>query len=286
VLRVGLLGHGAIGSNVADALRRGVVPGAVLGGVLTRGRTAAPAAVRDLPDLLASADVVVEAAGQRALREHGPAVLAAGRDLLAVSVGALADEAFFRELTRPAGAARPDRAADAAHSDRPAGAARSGRLLICPGALGGLDVVRAAALAGPLASVRLTSSKAPASLVQPWMDERTAERLRSLRPGDDPVTVFDGDAREAAARFPRNANVAATLALAAGDRTTVRVRLVAAPDARLTRHVVEFTGQLGEYRFELANLPDPGNPATSGLVAPAVLRSLADLVPGVAWRVA
>ncbi|MBD2898117.1 L-aspartate dehydrogenase [Actinomadura sp. RB99] len=268
VLRVGLLGHGAIGSNVAEALRRGVVPGAVLGGVLTRGRTASPAAVRDLPDLLASADVVVEAAGQRALREHGPAVLAAGRDLLAVSVGALADEAFFRELTRPAGAAR------------------SGRLLICPGALGGLDVVRAAALAGPLASVRLTSSKAPASLVQPWMDEETAERLRSLRPGDDPVTVFDGDAREAAARFPRNANVAATLALAAGDRAAVRVRLVAAPDTRLTRHVVEFTGPLGEYRFELANLPDPGNPATSGLVAPAVLRSLADLVPGVAWRVA
>lgn len=267
MLRVGLLGHGAIGSNVAEALRRGVVPGAVLGGVLTRRRSTAPAAVRDLPDLLASADVVVEAAGQRALREHGPAVLAAGRDLLAVSVGALADEAFFRELTRPAGA-------------------RSGRLLICPGALGGLDVVRAAALAGPPASVRLTSSKAPASLVQPWMDERTAERLRSLRPGDDPVTVFDGDAREAAARFPRNANVAATLALAAGDRTAVRVRLIAAPGIRLTRHVVEFTGPLGEYRFELANLPDPGNPATSGLVAPAVLRSLADLVPGVAWRVA
>ncbi|MFB4303080.1 aspartate dehydrogenase domain-containing protein [Actinomadura sp. NTSP31] len=264
---MGVLGHGAIGANVAAALRRGTVPGAVLGGVLTRGGTPAPASVRDLRALLASSDVVVEAAGQPALREHGPAVLAAGRDLLAVSVGALADQDLFHELTRPA-------------------TARSGRLLICTGALGGLDVVRAAALGGPLASVRLTSSKAPASLVQPWMDDRTADRLRSLRPGDAPVTVFDGDAREAAVRFPRNANVAATLALAAGDWSAVRVRLVAAPDTTLTRHVVEFTGQVGEYRFELGNLPDPANPATSGLVGPAVLRSLADLVPGVAWRVA
>ncbi|WP_307801126.1 aspartate dehydrogenase domain-containing protein [Actinomadura violacea] len=268
VLRVGVLGHGAIGANVAGALCKGAVPGAALGGVLTRGADGAvPASVPDMRGLLASADVVVEAAGGPALREHGPAVLAAGRDLLAVSVGALADEDLFRELTRLT-------------------AAGSGRLLVCPGALGGLDALRAAALAGPLTRVRLTSSKAPASLVQPWMDEPAANRLRSLRPGDPPVTVFDGDAREAAVRFPRNANVAATVALAAGDWASVRVRLLADPDTPLTRHVVEFAGPVGEYRFELGNLPDPANPATSGLVAHAVLRSLADLVPGAAWRVA
>ncbi|WP_199747810.1 aspartate dehydrogenase [Actinomadura sp. WAC 06369] len=268
-MRVGVLGHGAIGSKVAGALRAGAVPGATLAGVLTRNGSTSPRPVRDLAELLSGADVVVEAAGQQALREHGPEILATGCDLVAVSVGALVDEVLFRDLTRPR-TAPPE----------------SGRLLLCQGALGGLDVVRAAAFGGPLTSVRLTSSKSPASLVQTWMAEEEAERLNTLRPGDSPVTVFDGDARGAAARFPRNANVAATLALAAGGWSAVRVRLLADPDATLTRHIVEFAGPVGEYRFELGNLPDPANPKTSGLVPFAVLRTLSDLVPDVPWRVA
>ncbi|GAA3951332.1 hypothetical protein GCM10023085_37480 [Actinomadura viridis] len=274
-MRVGVLGHGAIGAKVAGVLRAGGVPGAELTAVLRRdgrdgrdGRAVGggadagvPELVRDARELAEAADVVVEAAGQDALRRYGPGILDAGRDLVAVSVGALADDVLFTRLRRA-----------------------PGRLLVCPGALGGLDVVRSAALGGPLRSVRLTSAKKPASLVQPWMDAGLAERLRALAPGQEPVVLHDGSAREAAARFPRNANVAATLALAAGDWDIVRVRLVADPGAALTRHVVEFAGEVGEYRFELAHLPDPANPATSGLVPYAVLRTLGDL--SASWRVA
>lgn len=269
-LRVGVLGHGAIGSKVAGLLRRGEIPGARLTGVLVRGDGPVPLRARTVRALVESADVVVEAAGQQALWDHGAEILDAGCDLVAVSVGALADDGLFRGLTGARGA----------------GAVPRGRLLVCPGALGGLDVVRAATIGGPLISARLTSSKLPGSLVQPWMDEGTAARLRALRPGDEPVVVHDGPAREAAIRFPRNANVAATLALAAGDWSAVRVRLVADPGATLTRHVVEFRARIGEYRFELGNLPDADNPATSGLVPYAVARTLADLVPGTAWRIA
>ncbi|MFB4316841.1 aspartate dehydrogenase [Actinomadura sp. 21ATH] len=260
-MRVGVLGHGAIGARVAGVLREGGVPGAELSAVLRRGAGTVPERVEDVRELVESADVVVEAAGQGALRQYGPDILDAGRDLVAVSVGALADDALFGRLS-----------------------GAKGRLLVCQGALGGLDVVRAAAIGGPLTAVRLTSSKAPASLIQPWMDDGFAERLRSLKPGDEPVVLHDGAAREAAERFPKNANVAATLALAAGDWDAVQVRLVADPCASMTRHVVEFAGAVGQYRFELANLPDPDNPATSGLVPYAVLRTLADL--GASWRVA
>ncbi|WP_019634788.1 aspartate dehydrogenase domain-containing protein [Actinomadura atramentaria] len=261
-LRVGVIGHGAIGARVAGALAAGEVPGAVLAGVLVRGCRPVPARVRDLAALTAAADLVVEAAGQDALREHGPAVLAAGRDLLAVSVGALADDDLAKALDH----------------------AGPGTLLLSQGALGGLDVVRAAARSGPLANVTLTSTKRSASLVQPWMDAGLAGRLTDATPGDAPVTVFDGPAREAAVRFPRNANVAATLALAAGDWDRVRVRLVADPGTPLTRHVVEFAAPAGAYRFDLGNLPDPDNPATSGLVGHAVLRAVADRVPASGWR--
>ena len=95
-LRIGLVGLGAIGRRVAERLRAGEVDGARLAAVLVRD----PAAVeigddvlvtRDVDALVAACDLVVEAAGQEALAQYAPAVLAAGVDLLAVSVGALSD---------------------------------------------------------------------------------------------------------------------------------------------------------------------------------------------------
>jgi aspartate dehydrogenase len=265
VLRVGVIGFGAIGSAVARHLRCGDIAGAALAGVLRRRTPAEPGFAPDLDTLLADADVIVEAAGQDALREHGAAVLGAGRDLVVVSAGALADDSLFAALTAPGRASR-------------------GRLHVSQGALGGLDVVRAAALSGPLTAVQLTSTKKPISLIQPWMGAELASRLRSLRETDSPVTVYDGPARQAAELFPRNANVAATLALAAGNWSAVRARLIADPTTPASRHVVEFTAQVGEYRFDLGNHPDPDNPATSRLVAYSVLRVLADL--SASWRIA
>lgn len=266
VLRVGLIGHGAIGSAVAGRLRRGDIAGVALAGVLRRSAPAGPGFTSDLDTLLGDADVIVEAAGQDALQEYGAAVLAAGRDLILVSVGALADEKLFSALTT----CKPGH----------------GRMHVSQGALGGLDVVRAAALSGPLTSVQLTSTKRPASLVQPWMGAELASRLRTLRETDEPITVYDGSARQAAMLFPRNANVAATLALAVGDWSAVSARMVADAATAVSRHVVQFTAQVGEYRFDLGNHPDPDNPATSGLVAYNVLRLLAGLSPGDCWRIA
>lgn len=266
VLRVGMIGHGAIGSAVARRLRRGDIPGVALAGVLRRSTSAGPGFTYDLDTLIKDADVIVEAAGQEAVREYGTAVLAAGRDLILVSVGALADERLFAALTKY----------EPGH----------GRLHVSQGALGGLGVVRAAAISGPLASVRLTSTKKPGSLVQPWMGVALAGRLQSLRETDEPLIVYDGPAREAAVLFPRNANVAATLALAAGDWSVVKARMIADASAATSHHVVQFKAQVGEYRFDLGNNPDPDNPATSGLVAYSVLRLLADLSPVTPWRIA
>src|SRR5690606_12667740 len=148
-------------------------------------------------------------------------------------------------------------------------------------ALAGIDLVRAAALAGRLDRVRLVTTKPPSVLVQDWMDD---EQVRELSSARGPVVVFDGGAREAATRFPRSANVAAALALAAGGWDPVEAVIVADPASRRTRHEIECTGELGEYRFEILNRPAPGNRATSLIVPYAVLRALDDEASASPWR--
>jgi aspartate dehydrogenase len=123
--------------------------------------------------------------------------------------------------------------------------------------------------------VTVSTRKLPQTLLQPWMDDPTQERIRATA---EPVEIFRGSAAEAARYFPRSLNVAATVGLAVGDLDLVEVQLIADPTAELTSHVIEADGAAGSYRFEIRNRPSAANPRTSGVVAQAVLRSLSVLV--------
>ena len=239
----------------------GRVDGARLRAIATgRPPSDPPVPVVDPLDLADGADIVVEAAGQQALADHGERYLRASSRLLVVSVGALVDDELFQRL-RDAG---------------------GNRLHLTSGAIGGLDLLRAAAWAGPLDTVTLTTTKQPASLVESWMDD---DLVSGLRDGREEIVVFDGPAREAVARFPRSINVAATLALTVGSWDLVRVRLVADPTVEFNRHEIEVTGITGRYRFSVENRPSSDNPRTSAIVANAVLQGLAELC-GDRWRLA
>lgn len=257
-LRVGVIGCGAIGGPVARALHAGEIPGAILTGVATRNSRPTGLPARSLPGLLADSDLVVEAAGQAAVRACAEQILCNGQDLLIVSVGALADDRLRNRLL----------------------AAGPGRPYYSTGALGGLDLLSAAGSAARFHRVRLTTTKLPRTLVQPWMDEDTAQRIRTTT---EPMTIFRGTAAEVTASFPSSTNVAAALALACRTwdvEVTVRVD----PSARLTQHLIEADGPYGTYRFEVNNVPDDHNPATSKVVPDAVLREIATIA-GVGNRV-
>lgn len=248
--RVGVIGHGAVGSVVAEALE--VSSGrVVLSGVYAHSEVPSRYRVGSLGELLDRSDLVVEAASQEAVVAHGPLVVARAIDLLVVSVGALRDEALLATLrTGP------------------------GRLLVTTGAIGGLDQLRAATLLAPLDAVCLTTRKPPEALVRPWMD---ADLVARLTTGDEPVVVFDGVARDAVERFPASVNVAATLALVTVGFDRVRVRVVADPAARHVEHLVEASGPAGSYEFRFRNEASPTNPRTSAVTPYAVLRGLVDL---------
>lgn len=290
MMRVSLLGWGSIGRTVGLALADGRVPGAVLHRVAGRpessDQTSCPVPIVPA-DRLADGDgdsggdsggdrpdIIVEAAGQEALAEYGERYLRAGCRLLVVSVGALVDQALFDRLQ----------------------AAGGDRLYLTTGAIGGLDLLRAAGRAGPIDELTLTTTKQPASLIQTWMDDDLVARLRgAFESGDgdeagNAITMFDGSAAEAVTRFPQSVNVAATLALTAGSWDLVRVRVVADPTIEINRHEISLAGAAGRYRFSIENHPSPDNPKTSGMVPHAVLAGLASLAggesPGGGWRLA
>lgn len=248
--RVGVLGYGAIGSVVAAQLASGSVAGARLEGVILRRQHPGPEHEQlGMQQALKRCDLVVECAGQQAVREHAVRILEAGVDLLASSMGALADPVLAAQVQ----------------------AAGPGRLISTAGAIGGLDLLGAAARMGGIEQVLVTTRKLPATLVQPWMDAR---RRRELEQASGPVEVFNGPAAVAAREFQKSLNVAAAVALTVGDWDAVQVRLLADPAAELTEHLIEAHGPAGEYSFSVKNYPSPRNPRTSGIVPWALLHSI------------
>lgn len=241
--RIGFIGYGAIGRRAAGLVAAS--ERARIAGVLLRPGSAAAetargdglAVVADLAGLLAlEPDLVVECAGQPALAEHGAAALDAGAPLLAASVGAFADAAVAAALR--------------------AAARRSGAALTVPaGAIGGLDAVVAMRLAG-LDSVAYVGRKPP----EAWGDA----------PGAPLRVVFAGDAGAAARLWPKNANVAATLALAGLGFAATEVTLLADPGVRRNVHEIRAEGATGLLELRLEGLPDPANPRTSALTAASV----------------
>lgn len=244
-MKIGFIGLGAINRAVAAG-----VAGQAQMVALTRGGATAPG-VTAIPDIAAlrafEPDLVVEAAGHAAARTHLPGLLAEGLDVLLASVGVLADpetEARFREAP-----------------------AHGAQLTIPSGAIGGLDLL-AALPKDKLRSVRYTGTKPPAA----WAGSPAAEG-RDLTALRAPETLFEGSAREAALRFPKNANVAATLALAGAGFDATEARLVADPAVTGNGHAYSVVSDTAEMSFSVRARPSD-TPGTSATTAMSLLRAI------------
>lgn len=249
-MRVLVLGCGSIGAAVAHAAdRMDGVTGLVLVDAVPRAaeRLAATLtrahAATSVDEGLAVCDLVVECASQEAVAAHAERALLAGKDVVLLSVGALGDDVLRARLEA---AARKTKR----------------RVHVPSGAVAGVDGLRAAAEA-EVWEVVLTTSKPPAGLGVAV---------------DAPTVVFEGPAREAVKRYPKNVNVAATLALAGVGFDRTRVRIVADPALARNLHRVEVRGAFGEMTITVANEAFPENPKTSWLAALSAIALLRRLV--------
>jgi aspartate dehydrogenase len=259
-LRVAVGGFGAIGKVVADALDRGI-EGLSLSAVSARDTARAEAAmagfmkpvpVLPLGRLWEEADIVVECAPAKHLRDLAEPALAHGRIVITLSCGALLDNFDLAELARRQG----------------------GRILVPTGALIGLDAVQAAALGGGISSVQMITRKPPNGLEgAPYLVENQI-RVSGLT---EAKLVFTGSAREAARGFPANVNVAAALALAGigPDRTTIEIW--ADPAVSRNIHRIEVEADAARFSMQIENVPSLENPRTGRLTALSAIALLRKL---------
>lgn len=245
-MKIGIIGKGAIARYVAARLGPPHVT-LVRSSGLGVGEGLRVARAGDIPG---DTDLMVDCAGHAALAEHGPAILERGIALVTVSLGALADRALH---------------------DRLATAARAGgvRLHLASGAIGALDCLQAARVGG-LDEVVYTGRKPPSG----WKGS-TAEARLDLDALTGPATHFEGDARRAATEYPKNANVAAAVALAGAGFEATRVRLIADPGVTANIHEVEARGAFGRFSFRIEGQALPDNPRSSALAAMSVVAAIA-----------
>ncbi|MCT4609686.1 MAG: aspartate dehydrogenase [Pelagimonas sp.] len=248
-MNIGIIGKGAIAQFVIAGL---AARGHSLSAILLRPErvqaTPEVGRVEDLPDL----DLMIDCAGHSALASYGPQILRRGMDLITVSLGALADRQIETALTEAA-------------------LAGSAKLHLASGAIGALDCL-SAARTGQLHSVTYTGRKPPKG----WRGSAAEDRLAL----DDLTTAtphFEGSARDAALTYPKNANVAAAVALAGIGFDDTQVRLIADPTITQNIHEISASGDFGQFSFQISGNSLPDNPRSSALAAMSVLAKLDQL---------
>jgi len=266
--RVGIIGYGAIARSIIADLRAHPVRKHELAAVLTRpskeeeARAALPGTTlvtRNLHSFLdAGLDIVIEAAGQQAVRDLAVSVLERSRELQILSAGALADAQLRSDVE------------EAAES-------HCARVTIPAGAMAGFRGLLALRHAG-LKSVTYTSTKPPAA----WRGT-PAENTFALDRIDAAVELFSGNARQAALQFPKNANLAAVVALAGLGFEHTRVRLIADPTTEYNSGHINARSDVGDLDVTLSGPASGGNLKTSEVTAWSVIAALHNSVETLAF---
>jgi aspartate dehydrogenase len=254
-LRVAVVGLGAIGIRVVEALDRGI-DGLMLAAVSVqnpekhRGRLTSlmrTPAILPIEALVDVADIVIECAPAKLLRSIVAPFVTSRKTAIVLSAGALLENEDLIDLARQNG----------------------GQIVVPTGALIGLDAVTAAAV-GTIHSVRMVTRKPVTGLAgAPYIVENNIDIERIT----EPLKIFDGTAREAAKGFPANLNVAVALSLAGIGPDRTRLEIWADPALTRNVHRVDVVSDSASFSMSIENIPSE-NPKTGLITALSVIAYL------------
>jgi aspartate dehydrogenase len=238
--KIGLLGCGVMGTQIALAIDSGKIPG-LLTHVYDDSKEASITLVSKLknkPEIVEnshllsshSVNIVVEAASQNAVRDDGLSILQNKRDFMIMSVGALLDESIYDILY------------DACEHFKKT-------IYLPSGAIAGLDGLKS--IKNELESVSITTTKHPRSLKGAKFFETSEINLD-----------------------PANINVAALVSLSGIGSDSTSVKIIADPNTDKNTHHIEAIGKSGKMTFTIENTPDPENPKTSRLAILSAIETL------------
>lgn len=229
--KLAIVGCGKLAEIVVDALIEGILADYEL--IATYSRTSEKAVhladkineataedlcvpCQSLDELIAlRPDYIVEAASPAAMKELALPALRNGSSVVTLSIGALADEEFYEEVTETA-------------------RQHHTRVHLVSGAIGGFDLLRTVSLMGEC-QVSFATEKGPRSLRNTSVYETALETQRKQ--------VFAGNAKEAIAQFPTKVNVAVAASLASIGPQNTRVSVTSIPDYIGDDHRIEIDSE-------------------------------------------
>jgi aspartate dehydrogenase len=256
--KVGIIGFGTIGSQIARSIDAGLLSPARLSFIVDSSLSRVEVASKSItiakpqifsdPDLLFHSEsykdtnIVVESASRAAVRRYAKQILSDGKYLIIFSVGELVDDPFMKELESEA-------------------VEHTGVIHIPTGAIAGIDAIRS--VRNNLHQVTITTTKNPKSLAgAPYFDIHENIHLQEL---SNKIVLYEGEVRKAIELFPSNVNIFAALALATGKISKIKVRIIADPNIKVNRHELDVRGDFGILQIVANNIPHPENPRTSAL---------------------
>lgn len=260
LLKIGIVGCGAIGSSLAKTILSSDFSGKtklvslydikVEKARILANKLCNPKIVTlDLDHLIKRVDLVIEATHPHAVYGIARKAIASSCDIMIMSVGGIIE--YYRQLKELA-------------------AKKNACIFIPSGAICGIDGLKASRF-GKIHKVILTTKKPPqAFLGVPYV----LKKKISLGNIKKDKVLFKGNALSAIKAFPQNINVAATLSIAGiGPKHTV-VRIVASPNITKNIHEIEIESDAGKIFTRTENVVHQENPKTSYL---AVLSAIATL---------
>jgi aspartate dehydrogenase len=257
-IRVAIAGLGSIGRVLARHLADGM-PGLTLACAAVGDRSKAQAwldaeritcPLVELQEIPVHADLAVECAPSAMIESICRPMLEAGKRVMVLSAGALLPRPELVDLAK----------------------AHGGQITVPTGALLGLDAVTAAA-EGVIHSVRMVTRKPPRGLAgAPYLVQHGI----SVEGLNEPKRVFVGTARDGAAGFPANVNVAAALSLAGIGPDRTLMEIWADPAVERNCHNIEVDSDSARFSLAIENIPSE-NPKTGRITALSVLAALRKL---------
>lgn len=259
LLRIGIVGCGAIGGSLAKAIVSDFANQARLVSVYDIDRDKALSLARELntrlrvssslDSLIERASLVIEAAEAKSCLAIARRCLKKRRDIMILSVGGIVTHTNqLRNLAKK----------------------KQAKVYIPSGAICGIDALKAASQ-GRIKRIVLITRKNPRSFENSDYIKRKGVRLDKIKRD---TLLFSGNAREAIRIFPQNINVAATLSIAGTGHKRTQVRIFASPRIKRNIHEIRIESDAGTISTRVENLVHPDNRKTSFL---AVLSAIATL---------
>jgi len=247
--KIGIIGFGAIGQEIYKKISKKIINGYNIVGIFSNDINSKNISknikCKTFEQLLKKKpNIIIEAASVKACKDYAEITLRNKIDFVCLSVCSFADKFFFKKifsLTKKI----------------------NNKVYIPTGAVAGLDAISSASLSKELRYVKLVQRKPPNVLLS----------ISELKKVNKEVILSRSTARKACKEFPKNSNIAATLAICGIGFDKTKVIVIADPKVKKNIAEIEAFGKFGKLKVILENNLS-SNPKTSRLTAMSIILSL------------